>query len=372
MFPAQYTSAAEEHLNTRANVGLQDLSSMGEVDLKGPGAERLLHRLLVNEVKDLVPGQMRYSTLCNEQGGVVDDVTVYKFGDEHFMLVTSSGPRKKTARWIAEHAESHAAYVADISAAVALPVVQGPKSRDFLKTVVQEADALEKLKYFRFMRAALGETEVILSRSGYTGELGYELYTPAEEAGVLWEALLKAGRDFGLLPYGALAMQSLRLEKGYPLYGPDISEDVTPFHLGLDRWIRFEKRDFVGRDALLRAQERGLAERWVGMLVENEEPLKAGDKLYAVRDMAAFKDLIESGPEAGQPEDKVKPGLQEVGRVTSSYRGHSLGRVLAAGYVRTTHSYPGSRLVAMVNGRAKLCTVTALPFFDPDNARLRG
>lgn len=372
LFPAMYTSAAEEHLNTRANVGMQDLSSMGEIDIKGPGAERLLHRLLVNEVKDLVPGQMRYSTMVNEQGGIVDDITIYKFSDEHFMLITSSAPRKKTARWIAEHAESHAAYVTDLSPAIALPVVQGPKSRDFLRSVVKEADELARLKYFRFMRATIGETEVILSRSGYTGELGYELYTPAEEAGPLWEALLKAGRDFGLLPYGALAMQTLRIEKGYPLYGPDISEEQTPFHLGLDRWIKFEKRDFVGRDALLRWQERGLNERWVGLVVESEVALKPGDKLYAVHDMAVFKDVIETGPEAGQPEDKIKPGLQEVGRVTSSYRGHSVGKMLAVGYVRTTHTFPGSRLAAMVNGRARLCTVHALPFFDPDNARLRG
>lgn len=372
LFPAQYTSAADEHLNTRANVGMQDLSSMGEVDLKGPGAERLLHRLLVNEVKDLVPGQMRYSTLVNEQGGVVDDITLYKFGDEHFLLITSSGPRKKTVRWLAEHAAGHAAYVTDLSAGIALPVVQGPKSRDFLKTVVKEADELAALKYFRFMRATIGETEVIVSRSGYTGELGYELYTPAEEASAVWEALLKAGRDFGLLPYGVLAMQSLRLEKGYPLYGPDISEDVTPFHLGLERWIRFEKRDFIGRDALLRVQERGIAERWVGLTVDADAPLKAGDALYAVSDMAVFKDVIESGPEAGQLEDRLRASAQAMGRVTSSSKGHSVGKMLAAGYVRTTHAYPGARLAAVVNGRARACTVTAMPFFDPDNARLRG
>ncbi len=371
MFPAQYTSAAEEHLNTRANVGLQDLSSMGEVDLKGPGAERLLHRLLVNEMRDLVPGQMRYSTLCNEQGGVVDDITVYKFSDEHFMLITSSGPRKKTVRWIAEQAERHPAYVTDITAAVALPVVQGPKSRDFLKSVVKEADELAKLKYFRFMRATLGETEVILSRSGYTGELGYELYTPAEEAGPLWEYLLKAGRDFGLLPYGVIAMQTLRLEKGYPLYGVDITEDYTPFHLGLDKWIKFEKRDFIGRDALLRTLERGITERWVGLVLDSEVPAKAGDKVYSVQDIAVFKDYKESGPAAGEPEDAVTPGMMPIGRITYSNKGYSVNKMLAVAYVQTTHAWPGSRLAVMINGRPRPATVTPMPFFDPDNARLR-
>jgi glycine cleavage system T protein (aminomethyltransferase) len=178
MFPLSYTSPVEEHINTRTNAGMQDLSTMGEVDIKGPGAERLINHLLVNEIRDLQPGQARYSTMCNEDGGVVDDITVYKFSDEHFMIVTSSGPRKKTARWIADHAIGTSTYVCDMSAAIALPVVQGPRSRDFLRSVVQDAD-LDRLMFFRFSSARIGETELILSRSGYTGELGYELYAPA-------------------------------------------------------------------------------------------------------------------------------------------------------------------------------------------------
>src|ERR671930_1475369 len=118
MFPVSYTSPVEEHLNVRRNVGMQDLSSMGEVDIQGPGAERLIRRLLVNDIADMEPGQLRYSTMCNDAGGVVDDITVYKFNDEHFMIVASSGPRKKTARWIADHAIGTSTYVTDISAAV--------------------------------------------------------------------------------------------------------------------------------------------------------------------------------------------------------------------------------------------------------------
>ncbi|MDQ5828644.1 MAG: aminomethyl transferase family protein, partial [Actinomycetota bacterium] len=132
MFPTSYTSPVEEHLGVRKNVGMQDLSTMGEVDIKGPSAERLVRRLLVNEVNDMEPGQLRYSTMCNEEGGIVDDVTVYKFDDEHFMIVTSSGPRLKSYRWIAEHAEGASAYATDMTAAIALPVVQGPLSRKYL------------------------------------------------------------------------------------------------------------------------------------------------------------------------------------------------------------------------------------------------
>jgi aminomethyltransferase len=370
MFPLSYTSPVEEHINTRTNVGMQDLSTMGEVDIKGPGAERLINHLLVNEIRDMHPGQARYSTMCREDGGVVDDITVYKFNDEHFMIVTSSGPRKKSARWIADHAIGTSTYVTDITAAVALPVVQGPRSREFLKSLVQDAD-LDALKFFRFAPARIGETELIISRSGYTGELGYELYTPAEDAGALWDSLLQSGRAFGLRPYGVAAMHTLRLEKAFPLYGNDINEDYTPFHVGLDRWIRFDKRDFVGREALLRVQERGLSERWVGLVLQGEIPAAVDAKVFSVGRVATTDEKQFSGPEAGAPKDKALPGNEEVGRVTYSNRGHTVGKLLALAYVRASHSWPGSRLLVEINGRPVPATVTPTPFFDPQGARLR-
>lgn len=370
MFPLSYTSPVEEHLNTRTNVGMQDLSTMGEVDIKGPGAERLVNYLLVNDIRDMEPGQVRYSTMCNEQGGVVDDITVYKFSDEHFMIVTSSGPRKKTARWIADHALGTGAYVTDITAAVALPVVQGPRSREFLKTVVQGAN-LDELRFFRFTPAQINGTELILSRSGYTGELGYELYTPAEEAGVLWEYLLQAGRGFGLLPYGVLAMQSLRLEKALVLYGNDVNENYTPFHVGLDQWIRFDKREFIGREALLRIQERGLTERWVGLVLESPLPAAYGDKIFNIGDVATFRERIHSGSEAGDYRETVSPGSQEVGYITYSARGHTVGKMLAMAYVRTEYAWPGCNLLVRINGRLTPAKVAATPFFDPQGARMR-
>ena len=369
MFPLSYTSPIEEHINTRTNVGMQDLSSMGEIDIKGPGAERLLNHLLVNDIRDMHPGQVRYSTMCRDDGGVVDDITVYKFNDEHFMVVTSSGPRKNTARWLADHAIGTATYVTDITPAVALPVVQGPHSRDLLKSLVQSAD-LDTLKYFRFAPARIGETELIISRSGYTGELGYELYTPAEEAGPLWEFLLKAGREYGLLPYGVTTMQTLRLEKAYPLYGKDIHEEITPFHVGLDRWIKFEKRDFIGREALLRAQERGLDTRWVGLTLQGDLAAPVDAKVYSVGDIATQTLKNFSGPEAGAEQDRVGFG-EEVGHVTYSNRGHTVGKLLAMAFVRTSHAWHGCRLAVDINGKSVPAIVTPTPFFDPQGARLR-
>ena len=369
MFPNAYTSAREEHLNTRTNVGLQDISSMGEVDIKGPGAERLINRLAVNEIQNMEPGQMRYTTLCNEEGGIVDDVTVYKFNDEHFMIVTSSAPRKNAVRWIAEHASGASAYATELSAAVALAVVQGPRSRDFLRTVVAGID-LDKLPFFRFAPATINETELILSRSGYTGELGYELYIPAEDAGPLWEFLLRQGKEYGLQPYGALAMQSLRIEKAFPLYGPDISPEVTPFHVGLDRWIHFEKRDFIGREALLRVQEGGIQERWVGLTLESPNPASAGDSIHAIADVATFRRRRKSGSDAGEQSEAAAAG-EPIGRITSSALGHSLGKTLALGYLRTSHAWPGSKVIVLQSGRPIVATVAQTPFFDPSGARMR-
>ena len=369
LFPDAYTSPAQEHINTRTNVGMQDISSMGEVDVKGPGAERLLSRLAVNEVRSMEPGQMRYSTLCNEQGGIVDDVTIYKFHDEHFMVVTSSAPRKVCARWIADNAMGSSTYVTDISAAVALAVVQGPRAREFLQTVVKGVE-LAALPFFRFNTAEVNGVELLLSRSGYTGELGYELYIPAEEAGAQWEFLLRAGKEFGLLPYGVGAMQSLRIEKAFPLYGPDISDEVTPFHVGLERWIRFDKREFVGREALLRVQEQGIEERWVGMVLDGHAAANAGDTIHAVGDVATQRPRRKSGPESGDEGDALSRGAT-VGRVTSSALGYTVNKTLALGYVRTTHAWPGSKLVVSTAGRPIAATVVQTPFFDPSGSRLR-
>ncbi len=369
LFPLSYTSPVEEHINTRTNVGMQDLSTMGEVDIKGPGAERLLNHLLVNEIRDLEPGQVRYSTMCDEDGGVVDDITVYKFSDEHFMIVTSSAPRKKTVRWVADHAIGTSTYVTDISASIALPVVQGPRSREFLASIVGDAD-LGALRYFRFATAHIGDTDLVISRSGYTGELGYELYTPAEEAGALWEHLLQAGREFGLRPYGVAAMHTLRLEKGYVLYGVDLDEDHTPFHVGLDRWIRFDKRSFIGREALLRVQEQGLDERWVGLALQGDIPAAAKARVLSVGQVATSEERMFSGPEAGASKDRQLPG-EEIGYVTHSGRGHTVGKLLAMAYVSTSHAWPGSRLLVEIGERYVPAVVTPTPFFDPQGARLR-
>ena len=371
MFPVSYTSPVEEHLNTRANVGVQDLSSMGEIDVKGPGAERLLNHLLVNEIRTLEPGRLRYTTMCNDDGGVIDDVTVYKFHDEHFMVVASSGPRKATAQWIADRAVGTSAYVTDVSGGTALLAVQGPRSRELLSTAVSGID-LDALRFFAFGDAEIAGVDALVSRSGYTGELGYELYLPAEEAAVVWEHLMDRGRQYELQPYGVAAMNSLRVEKALPLYGRDITTSVTPFHVGLSRWVRFDKRQFIGRDALLRTQEEGIDQRWTGLVLDSPVPAAVDAALYPVGDVASHSDEILTGPRAGDREDAVQPAGEAVGHITVSVKGHTVDKMLAMAYVDTTHSWPGNRLVVQINGQPRLAHVVPTPFFDPDGARMKG
>lgn len=369
LYPLSYTSPVEEHTNTRTNIGMQDLSTMGEVDVKGPGAERLLNRLVVNDLRDMYPGQVRYTSMCNEEGGIVDDITVYKFGDEHFMVVTSSGPRKKTARWIADHALGMSAYVTDLSGAVGFISLQGPRSIQLLEDVVEGTDIAE-LKFFRFTDAVVNESEMLISRSGYTGELGYELYIPAEETAGTWEFFLNLKKNYGLMPYGVSAMQSLRIEKAFPLYGPDIDETRTPFEVGLHRWIRFDKRDFVGRDALLQQQDLGLQDRWVGFEISGKSPAKTGDRIFSISDISAFREKMYSGSEAGDSFDIETAGV-EIGTVTSSAVGHSVGKVLGLGYVQVSHAWPGNQVLVEVNDQPTLAKIVETPFFDPGNVRMR-
>jgi len=339
-----YTTVVEEHINTRTHVGMQDLSTMGKVDIKGPGAESLVNYLLVNDVRSMRPGQVRYSTVCREDGGILDDLTAFRLGEEHFMIVCGSVNRGKMVDWITRHAEGRPAYVTDMTAALAMATIQGPQSREFLNSIVRNAD-LNSLKHFWFTHGWIGDTRLMVSRTGVTGELGFELYIPADEAPPLWDTLLEAGRDFRLKPYGRLAMFTLGLEKGYPAHGVDMDESRTPFHIGLDRWVRFDKGDFIGRDSLLYVREKGITERWVGLIVEGKIAAAANDRVFA--------------------------GDQVVGQVTYSNEGYSVGKILATAHVKAEYTRVGTKLTISIGGVQVPAKVVHMPFFDPEGARLK-
>ncbi|RUU83112.1 MAG: aminomethyl transferase family protein [Mesorhizobium sp.] len=340
-----YSGVADEHLNTRRNVGVQDLSTMGKMDIKGPDAEALVNHVIVNNAAAMKPGQVRYSTVCREDGGIMDDLTVFRLGPEHFMLVTGSVNRLKMLPWLQHHAQGRKAYVTDITAAIAFPTIQGPRSRELLKALIADAD-LDGLKRWSFTSGHINGTRVLISRTGVTGELGFELFVPADEAASLWDALMRTGRDFGLKPYGVLAMFTLGLEKAYPAHGIDMDESRTPFHVGLDRWIKFDKGDFVGREALLKVRDTGLDEQWVGLILDGDKPAATDARVLA------------DGEDAGI--------------VTYSDHGYSLGKVLATAHLRLPFTAVGTELSIDIGGKPTRAVVAPIPFFDPEGARLRG
>ncbi len=340
-----YSGIADEHLNTRRNVGVQDLSTMGKMDIKGPDAETLVNHVIVNDAAAMKPGQVRYSTVCRDDGGIMDDLTVFRLAPEHFMLVTGSVNRLKMLPWLQHHAAGRRAYVTDITAAIAFPTIHGPRSRELLKALVSDAD-LDGLRRWAFTAGRIGETKVLISRTGVTGELGFELFVPADEAASVWDVLMRVGRDFGLQPYGVLAMFTLGLEKAYPAHGIDMDESRTPFHVGLDRWIRFDKGDFVGREALLKIRDDGIGERWTGLILDGDRPAAT--------------------------DARVLSGGEDAGVVTYSDHGYSLGKVLATAHLRLPFTAIGTELSIDVDGVPTRAVVAPMPFFDLEGARLRG
>ena len=335
-----YGDVAAEHLNTRTHVGIQDLSTMGKIDIKGPEAEALVNHVIVNDAARMAPGQARYASVCAPDGGIMDDLTVFRLGAEHFLIVTGSRNRLKIRDWVAHHATGRRAYVTDITADVAFPTIQGPNSRVLLQSLIADAD-LGALKRWCFTFGHLDGTRVMISRTGVTGELGFELFVPADEAAGVWNALFRAGGAYGLRPYGVNAMFTLGLEKLYPAHGIDMDESITPFHVGTDTFVKFEKGDFIGREALMRGQEAGVKTAWVGLRLTGETPVPS--------------------------QTPVTVEGRAVGRITYSDHGYSVGSVLATAHVERDFATEG--LEVRVQGKPAM--VARRAFFDAEGLRLK-
>ncbi len=261
--PIQYPGGIRaEHAAVRGAAGLFDVSHMGEFTVRGPQAEALVQHLTVNDVSRVRPGQAQYSALCNEDGGVLDDLLVYRFADR-FVLVVNAGNREKDWKWVAGHAAGFDVEISDDSDSVALIALQGPASQAILAHLA-EVD-LGALGYYRFVEGAVAGAGCVVSRTGYTGEDGFELYLPADSASSVWTALSQAGAPHGLTPAGLGARDSLRLEMGYALYGNDLDEDHTALEAGLGWIVKLDAGDFIGRDALAAQKARGVSRRLAAM-----------------------------------------------------------------------------------------------------------
>lgn len=254
--PVQYRSILEEHKAVRRAAGLFDVSHMGEVDVKGPEAGKFLNYLVTNDVAKLFPGRVLYTSMCYPSGGVVDDLLVYMRGAEDYFLCINAGNVDKDLAWIREQAAKFQVTITDRCADYALLAVQGPRAAEIVQSLT--GAKLGLVKYYHFTEATIAGIHCIASRTGYTGEDGFELYHAAGDAEALATAILEAGKPFGLELAGLGARDSLRLEAGYPLYGHEITADVSPLTAGLGWTVKLDKgADFIGRAALLAEKQTG-------------------------------------------------------------------------------------------------------------------
>ena len=334
--PIQYTGIIAEHLHCRARTAIFDTSHMGEFIVSGPTAVSDLDRLLTLDVASMDIGQCRYGYLLQEDGGVLDDLTCYRQDNDCFLLVVNAAPLQQDADWIQAHLSSSTEFD-DQSANTAKIDIQGPESRQALAKAM--GYAVPNLKFFRACEWPVGDISCWLSRTGYTGEWGYELYLPSDHAPDVWQRLLTTT---GVLPAGLGARDTLRLEVGYPLYGQELQQDRTPVAAVGSSFMNLDK-SFIGRTAVQRELEDGPVEQLVGLILEGKRAARAGDKVVV--------------------------GDIEVGIVTSGSFAPSIGAAVAMAYV-TADVAANRPPVECISRTSRLpATIQSLPFYRDGTAR---
>ena len=276
--PLQYSSIVKEHLAVRTNVGLFDLSHMGEFEIHGQGANALVQKLSTNDVGRLTDGRALYTLFCNETGGIVDDLLIYRYTDNHYMLVVNAANIKKDLAWIETHNDT-SAKIKDVSEATALIALQGPKSMDILNPFVPKLDVSE-ISFFRFTVDEVAGIPTTISRTGYTGEIGFELYVDANSAADLWNVLYPAVIEADGQPVGLGARDTLRLEAGLRLYGMDMNDDTNPYEVGLGKFVKSKNRQFIGKNALLVAKKKGITKQMIGFQMLDRAVARTGYAVY--------------------------------------------------------------------------------------------
>lgn len=349
--PQQYTSIIQEHVVSRTAVGMADISHMGRLRFEGPGAAVFLAELLTRRVADLALGQIRYSLVTNEQGGILDDVLVGYYHNSHgqpfYVLVVNAGNRRKIIDWVAAHlpperaeAPGREVICTDLTRLWAMFAVQGPRSVDLLQPLV-DVD-LQSMRYYngaqvRILHPAAGRQGGIITRTGYTGEDGFELSIGASVALGVWEALIELGKPLGIVPTGIGARDTLRLEAGMPLYGHELCEQVNPFQAGLEFACYLVGYDFPGRDALKALEAQPLDQTRIGLELAGRRVGRQGC------------DVLADG--------------RKIGRITSGSYSPTLKKPIAMGYVSAEFARPGTELQIDVRGRLEPARVVKLPFY---------
>lgn len=338
--PLKYGSELAEHRAVREAAGLFDLSHMGEVWVSGPEAARFLNTALVGNLAVVAVGKAKYSLLCNEQGGIIDDLIVYRISDDRFLVVPNAGNARAVAAELVARAEGFDAQVRDASAETSLIAVQGPASESIVMDMVGEdhRQTVRDLPYYAWAAVVVQDVEVLLARTGYTGEDGFELYLPNDKAALVWRLALETGADRGLIAAGLAARDSLRLEAGMPLYGNELGVDGNPFEAGLGPVVSFKKEEtFVGREALETVKAEGV-----------------NRVLVALRG---------AGRRAGRGGYAVHAGGEQIGTITSGQPSPTLGYPIALAYVQPDFAAVGTAVEVDLRGKLEPFEVVALPFY---------
>ena len=337
--PVQYDSIRKEHNAVRESVGMFDVSHMGEFFVSGPEALDLIQHVTINDASKLSEGKAQYTAMCYEDGGIVDDLLVYKlFDDAGYILVVNASNIEKDLDWIQSNNDFDAD-VRDQSADTCLLAVQGPKSVETLQKLT-DTD-LGEIKFYNFEMGTLaGYENVVLSATGYTGEKGFELYFDKNHVDpeAIWNAIMEAGEEFDIEPCGLGARDTLRLEMGFALYGNDITKDTNPLEARLGWLTKLDKGDFIGRDAIKEVKENGIDRKLVGFTIDDKRSIPRKD--YTILD-----------------EDD-----NEIGTVTSGSRSITLGKNIGMGYVDINHAEEGEEIYIQIRSRTAEATIEYPPF----------
>ena len=333
LLPIQYTGIIDEHAATRTKAGLFDISHLGKLEVRGKSAKDLLQKVFTNNIEKAVPGKIIYSPLCNDRGGILDDVFIYNAGDDRYILIVNAATFDKDLAWIKAH-RALGAEIIDINDSLGGIALQGPASQPILSKLC--AGDLNALKHRHFIETKVDGFYALLSRSGYTGEDGFEMFIPSADAAKLWDDLLAAGKAEGLIPAGLGARDTLRLEAGCPLYGIDTDETKTPLESNLERAVDLSK-DFIGRAAILERKARGIKEILVG-----------------------FRMTDRAIPRTGYP---VEKDGRKIGIVTSGTYSPTLKENIGFAYVPPENSKTGDDFEVVIHGENKKAAVVEVPFY---------
>ncbi|HLH61482.1 MAG TPA: glycine cleavage system aminomethyltransferase GcvT [Ktedonobacteraceae bacterium] len=333
--PVQYTSILEEHRAVRTHAGLFDVSHMGEFKVEGPGALAFLQHLVPNDVSRLAIHQALYTQLCLPNGGTIDDLIIYHLAENHYMLVVNAGSIDKDFAWVQEQAKNFNVQVVNQSDTTALLALQGPEAQSILQPLT--GVDLAGIRYYHFEPGLVDGINCIISRTGYTGEDGFELYCSPVDVVKLWRDLLAAGKEKGLLPAGLGARDTLRLEAGYCLYGHELDEQTNPLEAGLGWTVKLNKGDFIGHDALLKVKEEGLRRKLIGI------------------------EMIERGiPRGGYA---IYDNDRQIGTLTSGAPSPTLNKNIGMGYVDAAYAAVGKPVQIDIRGKRTAAQIVALPFY---------